>query len=74
MLKIKSFLRLDLAIECLQGTKIQSESLKMMDNQIADLVVCARFLVILFLMRFVLSSEGDIFIGKGKAENETLKK
>ena len=32
-------------------------------TKVADLVVPARFLVILFLMQFVLSSQSDIFIG-----------
>ena len=41
-------------------------------TKVADLVVPARFLVILFLMQFVLSSQSDIFMGCGQYDGKEV--
>ena len=59
MLKIK---RLYVYMVAKFGLKVCSR----LTTKVADLVVPARFLVILFLMQFVVSSQSDIIIGCGQ--------
>ena len=46
--------------------KLSPKVCSRLTTKVADLVVPARFLIILFLMQFVLSFQSDIFIGCGQ--------
>ena len=68
MLKIKSFFRLDYRVY--RVAKFSPKVCSRLTTKVADLVVPARFLVVLFSIQFVLSCQSDIFIGCGQYDGK----
>ena len=70
MLKMKSFFGYIRQLYVYRLAKFSPKVCSRSTTKVADLVVPARFLVILFLMQFVLSSQSDIFIGCGQCSGK----